>query len=260
MIGLSAGINSAAVLVWLDTLPRQNRPQCLHLYHAHFIEHSADSLPFVLALVQWAKERFTNVIYKQTDHSIIEFFRRSKMIPHPANSPCSRLLKIVPMLEYMAFHQLDIDLIGYISEEKGRATKMRSKYSQDSKRKAFPIIDRTNEWCFTIVKEKFGWYPAIYDLRWNDQAFVHWMEGNIDRLPEDAQRRVRKKLHTDKRVFKHNNCLPCKNMNLEDMLILEYAYPDRLNTALDLSKQLQKYWGRDATAYYQVFAGHHCSM
>lgn len=253
MVSLSAGINSAAVLVWLGLLPQTERPQNIHLYYAHFVEHSPDSLKFVLALVDWAKTRFLNIIYKQTDNSIIDFFQKSKMIPHPASSPCSRLLKILPMMEYMAEHNIDVDLIGYVREEKQRATKMKKKLGDASMLKDFPILEETNEWCFDIVKQEIGWYPAIYDLHWNDSTFIAWVEGNLYRLPDDIQNRVRKKLGTNARVFKHNNCLPCKNMHLEEMLILEYAYPTYLQDALALSERLQKYWGRQADPYYTVF-------
>jgi len=254
MVGLSAGINSAALLVWLGSLPAEQRPSEIHLYYAHFIEHSADSLPFVWDLVRWAEGRFEKVVYTQTDNSILSFFETSKMIPHPANSPCSRLLKILPMMAYMAANGLDLDLVGYVREEKRRATKMREKYGEDSKQKDFPILQESNEWCFDIVRQQLGWYPAIYDKRWNDSAFVVWMEANIHRLTDDAQRRVRKKLGTSDRVFKHNNCLPCKNMALEDMLPVEFYFPQYQSNAVALSARLRKYWGRDKEAYYTLFA------
>lgn len=253
MIGLSAGINSAAVLVSLGLLPEKNRPQTVHIYYAHFVEHSPDSLTFVKALYEWAKTKFAIVVYKQTENSVLEFFEKSKMIPHPASSPCSRLLKILPMKEYMEREQLDIDLVGFVREEKQRATKMIKKYGHVGMHKVFPIIEQNNEWCFDIVKKEIGWYPAIYDLKWNEPAFVAWIKEQLQRLPDDVQNRIRKKLETNSRVFKHNNCLPCKNMYLEEMLFLEYAYPDYLQKAVALSERLKKYWGRQAEPYYTVF-------
>jgi hypothetical protein len=253
MIGLSAGINSAAVLIWIASLPEDQRPKEIHLYYAHFVEHSPDSLQFVLELAEWAKTKFEKVVYKQTDNSIMGFFEKSKMIPHPARSSCSRILKILPMMEYMAENKLDLDLIGYVKEEKRRATKMRTNHAEDSKLKEFPIIDENNEWCFDIVKEKFGWYPKIYDLRWNDPLFIAWLEDNLHRLPEYEQNKVRKKIGANARVFKHNNCLPCKNMYLEEMLIVEYAYPDYMKEAIELSDRLKKFWGRNADPYYTTF-------
>ena len=47
MIGLSGGINSMAVLVWLAQY--ELRPKELHLFYAHFEEHSPGTLEFVLA-------------------------------------------------------------------------------------------------------------------------------------------------------------------------------------------------------------------
>jgi len=253
MIGLSAGINSAAVLIWLGLLPENNKSAIVHIYYAHFVEHSPDSLKFVHALRDWARARFSNVVYKQTENSVLEFFEKSKMIPHPANSPCSRLLKILPMKEYMEHQQLDLDLVGFVREEKYRASKMINRFGDESKSKEFPIINETNEWCFELVKREIGWYPVIYCLRWYDSAFVSWMMRQLHRLPEDVQYRVRRKLCTSARVFKHNNCLPCKNMYLEEMLILEYVFPSYLQNAIQLSERLQKYWGRQANPFYTVF-------
>ena len=60
MIGLSGGINSMAVLCWLANYPQQYKPKILHLFYAHFEEHSPDTLNFVLAGVKYAKENLTN--------------------------------------------------------------------------------------------------------------------------------------------------------------------------------------------------------
>jgi len=87
LIGLSGGINSAAVLVWVCNLPDDCKPKELHLFYSHFREHSPDTLQFCLDLWSYAKERCPNVIYKQIDNSILSFFRDQKMIPHPMVSP-----------------------------------------------------------------------------------------------------------------------------------------------------------------------------
>lgn len=41
LIGLSGGINSAAVLLWL--YESGVKPKSLHLFYAHFTEHSPDT-------------------------------------------------------------------------------------------------------------------------------------------------------------------------------------------------------------------------
>ncbi len=253
MIGLSAGINSAALLCWVAGNAKHYQPKELHLYYAHFIEHSNDSLKFVLDCVEYAKKNFDNVIYTQVDHSIIEFFEKSKMIPHPAASPCSRILKIMPMMNYMADNGLDLDLVGFVREEKRRATKMRTKYEENSKLKDFPILDESNEWCFDIVKSEIGWYPEIYNAKWNNESFLDWLTHNLYRLPEDVRKKVLKKMGLNIRVFKHNNCLPCKNMYLEELLYVEYFFPDNMAAAHELSERLQKYWGRQSDTYYTAF-------
>lgn len=251
LCGLSAGINSAAVLVWLANSGAE--PEEVHLYYAHFNEHSPDSLKFVLACVDYAKSKFKKVVYVQTDNSIIDFFEKSKMIPHPANSPCSRLLKIEPMAKYLLDNKLDIDIIGYVKEEKRRATKMKTRHFEDSKLKNFPILSESNEWCFEIVDKEIGWHPEIYDIRWNDNGFMRYVNDNLYRFDDHTQKKILKKLGTDQRVFKHNNCLPCKNMYIEEMLFVEYFYAEYMKEAKELSERLKKYWGRDSQDYYTVF-------
>ena len=89
----------------------------------------------------------------------------------------------------------------------------------------FPISEFTDEWCFEIVDKHIGWHPAIYDI-----------------LDEKG-----------KRVFKHNNCLPCKNMQLSQMKAVEKYYPDYMAKAVALSERLKAYWGRNADDYYTTF-------
>lgn len=253
LIGLSAGINSAAVLCWLGTLPQEERPQEVHLYYAHFEEHSPDSLPFVLAQVEWAKGQFQTVVYKQTDNSILAFFEKSKAIFHPANSGCSRLLKIIPMHEYFINSGLDVDLIGYVKEEKRRATKLREKYADSSSHKHFPILTEGNEWCFEIVKKNIGWYPAIYDLIWDDAGLSTFLLSKMHLLDDYTIGQINKKIRNKERVFKHNNCLPCKNMTIIEMLTVEYFFLTYWKGAQALSDRLKKYWGRNADDYYTTF-------
>jgi 3'-phosphoadenosine 5'-phosphosulfate sulfotransferase (PAPS reductase)/FAD synthetase len=225
LIGLSGGINSMAVLCWIAKIPEELKPKKLFLFYAHFVEHSPDTEKFVLEGVEYAKKHFKSVEYKQTNNSVIDFFREQKMIPHPMVAPCTRLLKIMPITEYAKENQIDIDLIGYVKEEKRRIKNMHEKNPETKNTKGFPISDKSNEWCFEIVKKELGWYPVIYDI-----------------LDEKG-----------KRVFTHNNCLPCKNMQLSDYKEVQKYYPELWKKAEDLSKELKKHWGRNAQDFYSTF-------
>src|SRR5688572_17948921 len=164
MVGLSGGINSAAVLIWL--ILSGYKPLEVHLYYAHFREHSPDTFQFVADLIRYARKNFETVHVTITKNSVIDFFRNQKMIPHPAISPCSRKLKIEPMSKYCFDHKIDIDLIGYVKSE----LKRRANGAYDPQMtmfeavKEYPIGNFTDEWCFEIVKKHIGWYPAIYDI------------------------------------------------------------------------------------------------
>jgi 3'-phosphoadenosine 5'-phosphosulfate sulfotransferase (PAPS reductase)/FAD synthetase len=225
MIGLSGGINSMAVLCWLATQPEEFKPDELHLFYAHFEEHSPGTLEFVHAGVEYAKKHFKNVVYKETWNSVIEFFRKEKFIPHPMHAPCTRALKITPAKKYMEEQQIDVDLVGYVRTEARRMNRMLEKAPENKHFKEFPIIDKDNDWCFEIVKKEIGWYPAIYDL----------------------------KDENGKRVFSHNNCLPCKNMTIKQMEQVKKYYPEYLEKAVQLSEELKQYWGRSKNDFYTKF-------
>ena len=222
LIGLSGGINSAAVVCWLANYPEHLKPKSVHLFYAHFREHSPDTLDFVLAIKAYAETRFKKVVYAQTNNSIIDFFREIKMIPHPMVAPCTRLLKIIPMMEYFNSNKLDVDLVGYIKEERKRYYNMMDK--KPSVSKDFPVTHKDNEWCFGFVKSEIGWYPKIYDIK---------IRG--------------------KRVFSHNNCLPCKNMSVEDLKEVEIYYPELHHLAMQLSDELKAFWGRDKDEFENHF-------
>lgn len=234
MIGLSGGINSMAVLCWLASYPDAFKPKVLHLFYAHFEEHSPDTLQFVLAGVEYAKKKFLKVVYNQTNNSVIDFFEEQKMIPHPMAAPCTRLLKIEPMLEYMISNRITIDLVGYVRSEKRRIERMGSRSESKKVRnnsvtikgveKHFPISNQDNQWCFDIVKREIGWFPKIYEIKKNG-----------------------------KRVFHHNNCLPCKNMNIKDFMLVKKHYPEYWEKAQLLSERLSLYWGRSEQDFYTTF-------
>lgn len=232
LLGLSGGINSMAVLVWLASAPEELKPYELHLIYHHFEEHSPDTLDFVLAGVEYAEKHFKKVIYFQTQNSILEYFEKSKMIPHPSISPCTRVLKIEPMFEYMAKNEITVNVVGYVREELRRVRNMAAKTNStvtDVRDKGvsiqFPIANFSDDWCFAVVKKALGWYPAIYDIR--DER------GN--------------------RVFPHNNCLPCKNMDVEDLRNIKRHFPEYFEKAHELTEKLNRQWGRNADAYYTEF-------
>lgn len=252
MIGLSGGINSMAVLC--ELAKNENRPADIYLFYAHLKEHSPDTLPFVLAGVEFAKKHFANVHYKQTDNSVIEFFRESKMIPHPTVAPCTRLLKIIPMANFAMENGIQIDLIGYVKEENRRVKNMIAKGANNLfLTKQFPIQHLSNEDCFSVVDENIGWHPKIYDLRWNDEGFIQFVKERLSRFDEAIQKKLLKKIGTNERVFTHNNCLPCKNMQLDDYLAVEYFYPEHFAASLQLSEELKKHWGRNEKDYWNSF-------
>jgi len=252
-LGISGGINSAALAVWLSQWPENLKPKAIHIFYAHFEEHSPDTYAFVKDLIRFCKRNFKKVYVKITRNSVLRFFYEQKMIPHPMIAPCTRLLKVIPWHEYMKEHNITIDLVGYVREEIKRVRNMAKKTDNNvdgrsiqlnDVKKYFPISDKTNEWCFAIVKKHIGWYPKIYTLRWNDKKFCEFMIANLYRLHPDSQLTVRKKLGTRERVVKHNNCLPCKNFQEDDYLAIEYFYPEYYKKSIKLANDLNAHWGR----------------
>jgi len=222
LIPLSGGINSAAVLCELADAPIEYDPLELHLFYAHLREHSKDTPRFVTDLMRFARKRFKNVFCRITRASVLEYFRRERFIPHPSKSPCSDHLKIQPLDRYCNENDIDLDLIGWAKEEFKRRHARAQKYEpapalfQLYAKKEYPLKEIQNEACFEIVKAKIGWYPKIYDIR-------------------DSK---------GKRVFAHNNCLPCKNMGAKEFANVETYYPAKYEAAMDLSDELKRPWGR----------------
>ena len=223
LIGLSGGINSMAVLCWLHESGIV--PSELHLYYAHFQEHSPDTYPFVRDGIRFARKNFQNVHVKVTRTSVIRFFGEQKMIPHPIQSPCSRLLKIVPITKYAVDNGIEHDLVGYVKQELKRRTARQKPVADAALKKHYPIGAFDDDWCFEIVDRYIGWHPAIYDIKSAD----------------------------GKRTFKHNNCLPCKNMDVRDMEKVKAHFPEYHAEAMALTDRLGKYWGRDKDNFYSTF-------
>lgn len=222
LVSLSGGINSAALLCYLTTVyPVELRPTELYLFYADLEEHSDDTLEFAQACIEYAKRHYAKVTWRISYASVIEYFRNENMIPHPMLSPCSRDLKIVPMMNFVTEHNIDVDLVGYVRTEKRRIKRQVERHVTG---KLYPISHLTNEDCFDIVKQEIGWYPAIYDIK--DES--------------------------GKQVFSHNNCLPCKNMEgrldadgaTGEYKAVEMYFPSRFKAAQELAVELDAHWGR----------------
>lgn len=212
LLGLSGGINSAAVLCWL--VENGIEPRSLHIFYAHFAEHSPDTFQFVADGIRYARTKFPAV--------------REKMIPHPKVSPCSLNLKIKPAEAYGFVNELKVDLVGYVKHElKRRGHRQKKAVTVDmfGMEKRYIIGEFTDEWCMEICKRHIGWYPAIYDI--------------VD--------------ENGRRVFAHNNCLPCKNMTPEEIEAVKKYFPAHYLKAMQLSAELGKYWGRDEAEFYTRF-------
>lgn len=215
LIPLSGGINSAAVLCFLGEHHLENlKPSELHLYYSHLREHSPETMPFVVDLMKWAKTKFASLRLKITRKSVNRFFERQHMIPHPSISPCSIELKIKPRQAYIAEHAIDLELIGFVKEDFRR---FRRAQKYNTQRDRYPILEWSDADCFKIVKDCIGWYPSIYDIK-----------------------------EKGRRVFSHNNCLPCKNMTTKQLANVAKYYPDYATRAQETASRIPgAYWGRD---------------
>ena len=118
-------------------------------------------------------------------------------------------------------------MVGYVRHEIKRVNKSIKKAVVNlfSAKKIFPIQEFTDEWCMEICTRCIGWIPKIYLIL--DEFGV--------------------------RVFKHNNCLPCKNASIAELEMVKKYYPEYWLEAYELSMYLKKYWGRDADNYYTTF-------
>lgn len=231
LVSLSGGINSAAVLCYLASKYLvEKRPKKIWIYYAHLKEHSPGTLRFVRDQIRYARSHFEEVVTGFHFGSVVEFFRKEKFIAHPIVSPCSEHLKYEPLEKFSALHRIEVDLIGYVRSERRR---IKRQIASGAENKFYPISHLTDADCFDLVKEEIGWYPEIYDINRNG-----------------------------KRVFKHNNCLPCKNFDgfldsdgnhsgqYSD--VKEY-FPSYFERARELAADLDLYWGREAD-----LIGGHC--
>ncbi len=278
LIATSAGINSAAVLV--DTIRMINegeKPKELHLLYVHINQHSTDSEPFVDALVAYAKHHFPETIYVRYHYDVLDFFKQVKMIPHPTSNVCTKNIKSDNIAAYKAEHGIEVDLIGFVKQEQGRMRAIASNVTGVKKGRVniksvinngisnglfeeifFPTANWTDEDCFTHVKNAIGWYPSIYDILWTDARILPFLESVKGVMPE-RDRQIALTYATrgfgydkSKRVFNHNNCLPCKNMQVWQFWLVKLFFPKMFNEAVALSKELGKYYGRSESDYEAI--------
>jgi hypothetical protein len=215
-LGLSGGINSAALLCYLATEhPESKRPKHLLLYYAHLREHSPDTFRFVKACVRYARNRFPKVEFGMHRASVIDFFEKKNFIPHPTISPCTEGCKTLQMDCWSREHGATLDLIGYVMTERRRLLRAEEKARRAV---AFPIFHLSDADCFRLVNREIGWHPAIYDIR--DE--------------------------NGKRAFTHNNCLPCKNMTLVQIRAVAKHFPKYWDKAEAMAKRINSYWGRSS--------------
>lgn len=224
-LGLSGGINSAALLCFLGSEhPPEKRPSHLLLYYAHLREHSPGTMRFVKLLVRYARRKFPNVEFGMHRTSVVDYFESENFIPHPMYSPCTERLKVDQMEAWSIAHDATLDLIGFVRHERTRIATASAKATRDV---VFPIAGMTEQECFEIVRREIGWYPPIYDIR-------------------DS---------SGKRVFTHNNCLPCKNMTLKQIRAVATHFPKHYDRAMRMAERINNYWGRPSE-----YAGDPCAF
>lgn len=217
LIPLSGGINSAAVLAFVGEFhPDELKPKELHLFYTHLQEHSPDTAKFVSGCIRYARKKFQKVVVKIERYSVNRFFEQQKMIPHPSLSPCSVKLKIEPREKYVAENKIDFCLIGFVSDE-FRRYKRQQKEEYFNPKNQYPILEMSDADCFPLVEKTIGWYPEIYKIK-----------------------------EQGKRIFKHNNCLPCKNMTANQFVSIGKYFPAKAKRAEETAAKIDgAYWGRD---------------
>lgn len=224
-LGLSGGINSAALLCFLAAEhPAPKRPAHLLLYYAHLREHSPGTMRFVKLCVRYARRHFARVEFGMHRASVVEYFEAQNFIPHPTVSPCTWHCKVEKMEAWSVAHGATVDLVGFVQHERKRIDRAESKARRDE---LFPIAGMTEDECFAIVTREIGYYPPIYDLR-------------------DEKGR---------RIFTHNNCLPCKNMSLKQLRMVSRYFPRYWERAEAMAVRINNYWGRPSE-----YAGDPCAL
>lgn len=226
LVSLSGGIDSMALLCYLATVyPAELRPRQLFIIYVHLAEHSPTTALFIKSGIRYAQKHFQEVVYRLHDAgSVNDYFRQEGVIPHPMLSPCSEHLKMEPINAFKVEHDIEIDMVAFLRGEKNRIRRAVKRGALEQG-KHFLISQLVQSDAFEIVDREIGWHPAIYDIR-NEKG---------------------------ERVFKHNNCLDCKNMNgilSPDRVTGDFAnvmryYPKYHEQALKTAVELGCYWGRE---------------
>ena len=217
-VGISGGINSAAVLCWMADLPIERKPAKLGLIYIHMREHSDDTAAFSIALMRFARDNFDNVVTRIVRHSVLDFFEDERMIPHPKFSPCTHKLKLASIADFYIHENIDHDFIGFVRSEKRRIARQgKARQGKARLTKIYPIQDFDDDACIDVCMAKIGWIPAIYHIK-NSKG---------------------------KRIFSHNNCFPCKNMDPKDLRNVKKYLPRHYDRAMATANKLGLYWGRD---------------
>lgn len=278
LIATSGGINSAAVVVDTIRMIKEGAiPSELHLLYVHINQHSDDSLLFVKDLVEYAKKAFPNTAYKQFNYDVLDFFLEVKMIPHPTSNICTKNIKSENIEQYKAENGIEVDLIGFVKQERNRIKAVASNILRQKKENVninsaiengvsdglfektfFPTANWSDEDCFQEVKKAIGWFPAIYDILWTDERIKPFLESVRGVMPEKDRQIALKYAERgygydkSKRVFNHNNCLPCKNMQAWQFWLVKLFFPRLFNEAVELSNKLGKYYGRSESDYEAI--------
>lgn len=276
-VGTSGGINSAAVVVEACKLIQGGAiPSSLHLMYIHINQHSPDTKRFVHDLVDYTRRFYPSVVYKEIECDVLDFFETQKIIPHPTADACTRKLKTERMERYRAEHNIEVDLIGYVRQESQRIASLASVVTKEKKERIntdlvvsgglqknlfeeslFPTAHMSDEDCFEVVKSAIGWYPAIYDILWSDPRIIPFLESVNGLMPEDHRQlalkwAARGRGHKSVRVFNHNNCLPCKNMQTWQFWLIKLFFPEFFESAVAMSKRIGAYYGRDPEEYEAI--------
>lgn len=250
MISLSGGINSAAVACYAGEYLREEIGEEIWAFYVHFEEHSPGTQDFVDDIVSYLKTKFKKVHFKQITQSVLKYFKESKMIPHPSLSPCTAVLKRFPIQEFKVKNKIDYDLIGYIRTEKKRIQNQKRRGGHLDK--MYPISHLDDEDCFSLVKRIIGWYPDIYKIKWTDERILPFLKCHRVYMGEKAfniakKYAIRGYNHAKSiRVFAHNNCLPCKNVQTWEYYMVKLFFPEFFKKAMQTANSLEQHWGREA--------------
>jgi len=175
------------------------------------------------------------------------------MIPHPTSNVCTENIKSKNLREYRGEKGIEVDLIGFVKQERSRIKAVTAQITGLKKENVniddaiengvqngffeqtfLPTANWTDEDCFAEVKKAIGWYPNIYDILWSDERIMPFLESVKGQMPENDRQIALKYAKRgyghdkSKRVFNHNNCIPCKNMQVWQFWICKLFFQNYL--------------------------------